>query len=227
VGLYPDKEKGAKYSIKSTLRERLLTMIHRITSYILPVFVGCIAALSLMALTGRSHAMTHKDDVSDVSASTNPELQRMFDEAQSDRLPLTDAKPLEPRVLDRRDAARVQRVHQMYEAGTIVSSVDCYNAAVILQHGHTPEDFILSHDLAVLAASMGLDKAKWLTAASEDRFLMSIGQPQRFATQYTTHAAGLTRLYTIDPAVTDLHRKMLGVATLSDAYRKESVGTTG
>src|SRR5436190_1379819 len=61
---------------------------------------------------------------------------------------------------------------------------DYYRAAMILQHGDVAEDYLLAHEFCVVAISKGDARAKWLAAASEDRFLMNIDRPQRFATQF-------------------------------------------
>ena len=43
---------------------------------------------------------------------------------------------------------------------------------MILQHGGGPEDYLLAHELCVVAIGRG-EERKWLAAASEDRFLMT------------------------------------------------------
>jgi hypothetical protein len=47
-----------------------------------------------------------------------------------------------------------------------------------------PDDYLLAHELCVVAIGKGEKRARWLAAASEDRFLMALKRPQRFATQY-------------------------------------------
>ena len=44
---------------------------------------------------------------------------------------------------------------------------------MILQHGGEPEDYLLAHELCVVAIGRGEERAKWLAAASEDRFIMT------------------------------------------------------
>nr|WP_240978687.1 energy transducer TonB [Longimicrobium terrae] len=61
---------------------------------------------------------------------------------------------------------------------------------------------------------MGNDRARWLAAASLDRWLLSTGQPQRYGTQYLEQG-GRTYLQPIDStAVTDEERRRAGVETL-------------
>lgn len=71
------------------------------------------------------------------------------------------------------DKARLTRVKQLYISNGIHTSADYYHAAMILQHGTVCEDYLLAHELCVVAISKGEERAKWLCAASEDRFLMS------------------------------------------------------
>jgi hypothetical protein len=94
---------------------------------------------------------------------------------------------------------------------------------MVLQHAPKPEDYLLAHELCVVAVSHGEARAKWLAAATEDRFLMNINRPQRFATQYRSEGPdGPLKLYTVDPAVTDGLRKALGVPTLAEAKKREA-----
>ena len=57
-------------------------------------------------------------------------------------------------------------------------------AAFIFQHGNNSEDCLFAHILAMEAVLKGSDEAKWIEAATLDRYLQSIGQAQVFGTQY-------------------------------------------
>jgi hypothetical protein len=94
---------------------------------------------------------------------------------------------------------------------------------MVLQHGPAPEDYLLAHELCVVAVGKGEKRAAWLAAASEDRFLMSVGRPQRFGTQFRGDApGGKIRLYKVDPGVTDNLRRAFGVPPLADAKAREA-----
>ena len=59
-------------------------------------------------------------------------------------------------------------------------------------------------------------------AATEDRFLMSLGRKQRFGTQYEPgDKAGTFRLAATDPQVTDELRGAVGAPPLADAKATE------
>ncbi len=144
----------------------------------------------------------------------NKELQRLFEEDQSDREP-PDGKSLDQAVMQARDLTRLSRVKELYAQNKLLTGADYYHAAMVLQHGDTPGDYLLAHEFCVVGISKGESRAKWLAAASEDRFLMMIGRPQRFGTQYLSVGADSAfQLYKVDSDVTDKLRGMLDVPPL-------------
>jgi hypothetical protein len=93
---------------------------------------------------------------------------------------------------------------------------------MVLQHAPAPEDYLLAHELCIVGISKGEERAKWLAAASEDRFLMSIGRPQRFGTQYRKERPEAPfQLYQVDPGVTDELRRAFNVPSLAEAKARE------
>jgi len=72
----------------------------------------------------------------------------------------------------------------MLSRGDITTGSDLYEAAFVFQHGDTPADYLLAHVLALDALTKGFNRAKWLSAATLDRYLQLIGQAQVFGTQY-------------------------------------------
>ena len=55
---------------------------------------------------------------------------------------------------------------------------------LMFQHGDLPEVYLKAHTLAVVGAARGKEEAAWIAAATLDRYLQSIGQPQIYGTQY-------------------------------------------
>lgn len=152
----------------------------------------------------------------------NEELARLFREDQSDRTN-KEGKPIDWNVIGPKDRVREARVKELYSTNQLQTGADYFHVAMILQHGNTPEDYLLAHELCVVAISKGEERAKWLAAASEDRFLMSIGHPQRFATQYRSDGPeSPMRLYQVDPGVTDELRQALKVPRLAEAQKREA-----
>ena len=154
------------------------------------------------------------------SLKDNEELKRLHDEDQSDRTP-TD---VDWAIVSPRDKARLSRVKELYLQNRLQTASDYYHSAMILQHGDAPEDFLLAHEFCVIAISKGKNdkEAKWLGASSEDRFLMNIGRPQRFGTQFHSEGNGPFRLYTVDSGVTDETRRDMGVHSLAEARAHEA-----
>jgi hypothetical protein len=83
-----------------------------------------------------------------------------------------------------RDAERRRELVEMIGQGAVNTSNDMYHGAVLFLHGTEPKEFLSAHRLAVMAAINGHRPARWLAAATLDRFLMSIGLPQTYGTQF-------------------------------------------
>ena len=149
------------------------------------------------------------------------ELTRLFQEDQADRT-TKDGKPIDWKTVEPRDRAREKRVKELYATNELHTGADYYHVAMVLQHASAPEDYLLAHELCVVAISKGHEDAKWLAAASEDRFLMNIGRPQRFATQFRSVGNSPMRLYETDPGVTDELRRALNVPSLAKAKEREA-----
>jgi hypothetical protein len=152
--------------------------------------------------------------------SISEELERLYAEDQADRS--SAVSNIDWEAISLRDEQREIRVKELLSIGGLGSGTEYYHAAMILQHASTPSDYLLAHDLCVIAISKGEDKAKWLAAASLDRFLVSVGRPQRFGTQFYSNKSFLPpKLAPIDPSVTDTLRRELDVPTLEEAKKRE------
>ncbi len=144
-------------------------------------------------------------------AKDNEELQKLFSEDQSDRL-TSGNKAIDWAVVAPRDATRKARVLELLEKHQIRTGSDYLNSAFILQHGQTPEDFILAHEFCIIAVARGKTEALWLAAASEDRFLIKIGRKQRFGTQ-------LGSSITTDGQLSDDFRSAFHVPSLEESKK--------
>jgi hypothetical protein len=176
--------------------------------------------LFLRAMTGAAEILPPSPP------KANEELSQLFRDDQADRTP-QNGVPIDWRVVSKRDEARLKRVKELYAANELKTGGDYFHAGMILQHGDTSEDYLLCHELCVAAVAKGssdpkswFSSAKWLAAASEDRFLLSIGRPQRFGTQSTSEGDGPVILDKVEDGVTDTLRKDFGVPPLSEAKAK-------
>jgi hypothetical protein len=95
--------------------------------------------------------------------------------------------------LVKRNNARRGRVRELMTSGALKTAQDFHDAAFIFQHSVQPDenpvgavttDYLLAHVLASVAIAKEDQKSLWLSAASLDRYLQLIGQPQIFGTQY-------------------------------------------
>jgi len=154
----------------------------------------------------------------------NEELARLYAEDQADRKP-KDGQEIDWKVVLPRDIKREARVKELYENGKLRTGKDYYHSAMVLQHAPKPEDFLLAHELCIVAIARGEKKrALWLAAASEDRFLMHLDRPQRFGTQYRGGPKNEPiRLYKVDMGVTDALRKEFRAPTLAEAKAREAI----
>jgi hypothetical protein len=123
----------------------------------------------------------------------------------------------------KRDKARLQRVRELYTGAALQTGEDYWHAAMVLQHSSEATDYLLAHELCVVAIAKGFDRAKWLAAASEDRFLQNIGRSQRFGTQYTASGPNAPyRLAPVEDGVTDVLRREFNAPTLVEAKAREA-----
>lgn len=117
--------------------------------------------------------------------AASQELQALAKADQDDRKDVTDFAKLPPerfKAILARDAERRTRVLALLQAGKVMTAEDLDAAALILQHGQTPDDFLLGHELAVVQSVLE-GKPAQMIALSEDRFLERIGRKQRFGSQ--------------------------------------------
>jgi hypothetical protein len=99
--------------------------------------------------------------------------------------PFTPEQAVQMRTNDRKRRARVR---EMLERNLLQTGEDFDRAALIFQHGETPDDYLTAHELALIAFRM--HKFSSLFALSEDRFLQSVGKVQRFGSQYAPSKNG-------------------------------------
>lgn len=122
---------------------------------------------------------------------------------------------VDPHEANQADLAHRQEVLSLLQKGQIVALRDLVYAAFIFQHGDCPEHYLLANRLAQIAMDSGYADARWIYAATLDRYLMSLGQPQKYGTQ-KTWIDGKFQLYPVDPATTDEERARDNVPLLPD-----------
>lgn len=166
-------------------------------------------------------AIQAEDPSPDVKRASNAEMTAIYDADQAAR---DQPAKIDWSVVGPADQARRQRTQTLLDAGKLNSGEDFYHAAYVFQHGDKPEDFLKAHALAVVALSRGYSKAAWIAAATLDRYLQNIGQPQIYGTQFQ-HKSG--QPWTQEPyrrdVLSDAVRQATGVPPLAkqEDQRKE------
>ena len=149
---------------------------------------------------------------------SNRELWSIMEADQADR----ESTPADVKAAAERDRTRRKQVATLIAAAGLKTSMDHFNAALVMQHGENSDDYRKAHDLALRAVELDStnDSAKWLAAASQDRYLHSIGKPQIYGTQFRQ----VNGVWVLDPidetAVTDAERARWHVPPLADAKRR-------
>ena len=143
----------------------------------------------------------------------NEELAAIFEADQADRR--SGAFDAEPEGVMERDRLRRARVEELLGQGVVASGADHFHAAMVFQHGSSLSSFRRAHELASRGRDLGDKRAAWLAAASLDRWLTTLGKPQRFGTQFQP-IGGRWQLMPVDPATTDEERAAWNVPTLAE-----------
>ena len=127
-----------------------------------------LVVLALMAFSPREA----NTDSQQHGQMTKSALRKIYDEDQKNRNDIEG------------DARRRGQIRQLIAEDKVQTGEDYYYAAFIFQHGQRPDDYLYAHVLATTALGKGYAPAKWLTAATLDRYLRFIKQSQIFGTQF-------------------------------------------
>lgn len=155
-------------------------------------------------------------------ASTHPasaQNRELADIHEADQAARSDPAAIDWAVLSVEDSARRTRVMQLLRDGSVRSATDYHHAAMIFQHGSTLEDIRLAHALATLAMSLepGVERHRWLVAASWDRMMTHQLQPQWYGTQFQGDKDGMFLYPVAERAISDEDRQAMHVPTLAEA----------
>jgi hypothetical protein len=149
----------------------------------------------------------------------NDELARLYKSDKEERINQPRANTPEYRAMRAQDLERRERVRELVEANELHTGEDYYHAAHIMNHGDTLEDAKTAHRLALRSSELGHRPARWLAAASYDRWQMYQGKPQKYGTNYV-YDGQKDRLWDVDPNTTDEERAAWDVPPLAEQLRK-------
>ena len=149
----------------------------------------------------------------------NKELRLLYETDKQERINQPKVNTPEYRSMRARDLQRRERVMEMLAANKLTTAEDYFHAAHIMNHGDTIEDARNAHKLALRSSELGYRPARWLAAASYDRWQMYQGKPQKYGTNYV-YDGREDRLWDVDPETTDKERAAWDVPPLAEQLRK-------
>lgn len=149
----------------------------------------------------------------------NNDLAFLYEGDKQERMDQPKANTAEYKSMRARDQERREGVMEILVANELQTPEDYYHAAHIMNHGDTPEDAENAHRLALRSSELGYRAARWLAAASYDRWQMYQGKPQKYGTNYVYDGRG-DRLWDVDPNTTDEERAEWDVPPLAEQLRK-------
>ena len=154
----------------------------------------------------------------------NDELLALYTADREERVDQPRMGTLEYTAMRERDRQRRLRAAEILSTLEASEAADLYHAALLFQHGDEPEDVWRAYELAREATERGDERARWLTAAAYDRWLMYQGKPQMYGTQYVSDGIR-QRLWDVDPSTTDAERAAWNVPPLAEQLRKAEEAT--
>lgn len=179
------------------------------TRRIVAMFVRPVLAALALALAVPAAAQEPPAD--------NPEMAAMFAGDQAQR----SGDSEDPEAGYKADVERRARTRALYDSGELKTGTDYFGAAFVFQHGSEPRDYLFAHTLAMRALALGRKDAEWIAAATLDRYLQSIGQPQAYGTQFRFPEEGGVTMEPYDRALlSDAHRRVTGVGDLAAQNRR-------
>lgn len=89
--------------------------------------------------------------------------------------------------LDERDSIRLKQIRKIYNQNKLSKPIDKFHAAFVFHHSDNSIDYKIASKLAKEAANSEKLKnnytVQWLQKASYDRYMVSIGKPEKYNTQ--------------------------------------------
>jgi hypothetical protein len=149
----------------------------------------------------------------------NLELASLYKADKQERIDQPRANTTAYKAMRARDLQRRECVMAIAAANGMQTAEDYYHAAHIMNHGDTIEDARNAHLFARRASELGHRPARWLAAASYDRWQMYQGKPQKYGTNYV-YDGREDRLWDVDPETTDEERARWDVPPLTEQLRK-------
>ncbi len=155
----------------------------------------------------------------DLQRARSAELQKLEDEDQADRQGPIDS--IDWKVVGPRDDARRARVAEIAAEGCLSSAKDYAAAALVYQHGATSDDYLHAFAWFKKAVDLGDDSQKAMLAKGADRYLVSLGFKQLYATQASKPSMNPSDCWCLEPvaqAMSEAQRAKYAERTLKESF---------
>ncbi len=199
----------------SSLVSRFISLIE-ITVGVVRRFALPVLAILFLLVTGCVEKKPYQ-----VEKKESPVTARLKEIVDEDKAMRLDDK-VTPKELAVADANHRHVVYELLAQSVITEPEDLYRAALILYHTDRkscPDIHLLAHFLAEGAVTKGYSEARYLAAATLDRYLVASGVPQRYGTQYDIDTGRVILLLPFDSSTTDEERREYDVPPL-DSLKK-------
>lgn len=121
------------------------------------------------------------------SGDISDKLAYAYKTDQADRMTMRAYLGIRNDNLAKRDSIRLAQVKHLYKENQIIKPIDKFYAAFIFHHSKKSSLFEIAQKLAGEAASVSELKnnyvVQWLAKATYDRWMVSLGKPQKYGTQ--------------------------------------------
>ncbi|WP_424494437.1 sulfite exporter TauE/SafE family protein [Salinimicrobium sp. GXAS 041] len=145
----------------------------------IPLFIIGICALGIVASLFRPY-----DEAILKTGNESEKLEYAYETDQKDRMQL---KPYILNDLHERDEIRLKQVRNIYNSAEELEPIDKFHAAFVYHHSDNSNDYEIASSLAAAAAKAPHLKdhyqVQWLSKAAYDRWMLSIGKPEKYNTQ--------------------------------------------
>ncbi|WP_439880294.1 hypothetical protein ACSX1A_14150 [Pontibacter sp. MBLB2868] len=144
------------------------------------IIAVCVSGVIAGLFRPLEPAVVRSGDVSD-------KLAYAYNTDQADRMTIKAYLGMLNDSMVKRDSIRLEQVSQLYRDNKISQPMDKFYAAFIFHHSKKSSLFEIAQKLASEAASVSELKdnyvVQWLAKATYDRWMVSLGKPQKYNTQ--------------------------------------------
>lgn len=180
--------------------------MHRVAFIFIATIFNVVFLGDVLAKSSNDPIVAYCSDLK-LQKARSLELKQLVLADQKDRISVDMSK------MAKEDLARRKRVGEIFSEGCLKSAEDYLAAALIYQHGDTPDNYHQAYIWSMKAVKLGNNDAKAMVALTIDRYLVSIGHKQLFGSQFfSSESTG--RCYCMEQVETsfpdDLRKKYLG-----------------